>query len=191
LLLTGLLLFGGAGCSQKAVYNRSIADLNQKAQQLLQQGDAAGAVSRLESALDLNPEEPLTLHNLAIAYEAKGDYDRSIQSFEKLLTLKSLGSGLDAKRIKQSLAVVYESKADKLMSEADEATENKTPETDAKTAALKEEALGGYRKALDTYDSLLRESGLSNETLQTLKAQHEALNKRITELQTGQTAGPQ
>src|SRR5437868_5059904 len=84
-LSLGLMLTLNSGCTQDVVHQRSIAELNQKAQTMMQSGDYEGAVSRLEAAHDLEPTEPNTTYNLAIAYQSKGDYPKAIAIFNQLL----------------------------------------------------------------------------------------------------------
>lgn len=165
-----------SGCSEKVVYNRSVAELNQKAQAMLQQGDAEGAVSRLESASDLYPDEPNTLHNLAIAYQAKGDLDKSIQTFEHLLTLKDLK---DVGKIQKSLGVVYEEKADALYAKSEEALEQKKPEDAQK---LKDESIGCYEKAINAYAEAKKTPGTTDQPDDQLDVQTEALQRKIEEM---------
>ncbi|MBX2860637.1 MAG: tetratricopeptide repeat protein [Vampirovibrio sp.] len=137
------------GCNESIVYKRSIGDLNQKAQTLLQQGDTAGAVARLESALDLDPEEPSTLFNLAVAYRANGDLNKSIQAFKTLL---EQGGG-DKGKLLKSLGVVYEEIGDTLMTKSSEAGE----ENDAATEkTLKKDALDAYELATQHYEEALK-----------------------------------
>ena len=107
-----LLAFYGlmtTGCADKAVYNPSIAGLNQKAQSLMQNGQTDTAIQRLESALDLNPAEVNTRYNLALAYQKKGDLDKAIPLLE---TLCLKPGSLDMNKILLSLGQVYETKGD-------------------------------------------------------------------------------
>jgi tetratricopeptide (TPR) repeat protein len=97
------------GCADKAVHNPSIAGLNQKAHNLMQNGQVDLAIQRLESALDLNPAEVNTRYNLALAYQKKGDLDKAIPQLETL----SLEPGtLDVNKIYLSLGQIYEAKGD-------------------------------------------------------------------------------
>jgi len=73
-----------AACS-----NIDIQKLNNKANVLMKAGDIDGAISRLESINDLNPNFPQTHYNLGIAYHKKGDYDKAIASLEQAIRLKN------------------------------------------------------------------------------------------------------
>jgi tetratricopeptide (TPR) repeat protein len=139
-----------SGCSEKVVYNRSVAELNQKAMALLQQGNTAGAVGRLESAIDLYPDEPNTLHNLAVAYQANGELDKSIVTFERLLSFPEIP---DVDKVKKSLGVVYEEKADALYVKAEEAEDEKKQD---EASRLKQDALAYYQKAIELYTEVLQ-----------------------------------
>ncbi|MEB3205864.1 MAG: tetratricopeptide repeat protein, partial [Vampirovibrionales bacterium] len=88
---------------------KPVAQLNLKAQQLLENGQPEAAIARLESALDLSANEPATLYNLAIAYEKAGYPLKSARTFEQLLALNpQQGSRLNPAEIHKSLGVLYE-----------------------------------------------------------------------------------
>lgn len=134
------------GCKGDVAHQRSIAELNQKAQQMMNAGDFQGAISRLEAARDLRPDEPGTLHNLAIAYQMKGDYDQAIQMLSQLTDKP----GLNPAEIRKALGIAYESKADRLAMQAKELRDN--PKGDpAKVQALEAEANASYQQALESY----------------------------------------
>lgn len=174
-----------SGCSEQMVHNRSIADLNKKANELMQKGDTAGAVGRLESALDLNPNEPNTLYNLAIAYQANHDYDKSIRAFESLAAMKQLPANLNMANILQSLGVVYEEKADTLVTKSTEALEAKKPD---EAAQYQTDAINAYEKAKDAYAQELKtETG--KKMAPKIGTQTEAIDKKIEELKQPQQPG--
>ena len=61
-----------SGCKQEdIVYQKSLAELNTKAQQMLQSGDVNGAISRLEAAHDLEPSEPNTIQMTPATFNAR------------------------------------------------------------------------------------------------------------------------
>jgi tetratricopeptide (TPR) repeat protein len=62
----------------------AIAKLNTAAQQAMAQGNTATAVARLESALELAPNQPELSHNLAAAYLANHNYGQAATLFEAL-----------------------------------------------------------------------------------------------------------
>ena len=151
LFLVGTLL-AMSGCKQEdIVYQKSLADLNAKAQQMLQSGDVDGAISRLESAHDLEPNEPTTTFNLAIAYQMKGDYDKSIALFTQLLKTP----GQDQAEIHKNLAITYETKADSLDSKVHDLTTDpkKAKSEQSQIATLKQQSLESYQLALQHYQS--------------------------------------
>jgi len=66
-------------------------------------GDIEGAIARLESINDLNPNYPQTNYNLGIAYYKKGAYDKAIKSLEKAVKLNEKFS-----EAYYALGVIYE-----------------------------------------------------------------------------------
>ncbi|MDD3014543.1 MAG: tetratricopeptide repeat protein [Candidatus Gastranaerophilales bacterium] len=86
--------------------NLDIQKLNNKANLLMKAGDIDGAISRLESINDLNPNFPQTHYNLGIAYNKKRQYDKAISSLQEALRLKN-----DFADAYYTLAVICEEKA--------------------------------------------------------------------------------
>lgn len=89
-----------------------IQTLNNRAMQLMNSGDTDGAIARLESINDLDPNYAQTHYNLGIAYYNKKQYQ------------KALGQLQDATRINPKLAdayftlgVIYEDMASKEVEE--------------------------------------------------------------------------
>lgn len=114
-LIFALILM--CGCS-----NLDIQKLNNKAAELMQQGDIDGAIGRLESIQDLNPNFPPTNYNLGLAYKEKGDYDKSIHYLTKAVELKP-----DLYQAHLSLTVIYEELSDTLIQEEVDKLEKKDP----------------------------------------------------------------
>jgi tetratricopeptide (TPR) repeat protein len=147
-MMAGLLvvLTLSSGCQKDVVHQRSIAELNQKAQIMMQNGDIDGAIARLEAAHDLEPDEPNTLHNLAIAYQTKGDYDKAITLFTQLMSKP----GTDKAELYKALGVTYEAKADQLEGQAKEA--EAAPKADkTKVQQLSQQSEEAYNQALASY----------------------------------------
>jgi tetratricopeptide (TPR) repeat protein len=153
--VSGLIFL--SGCQEQVVYQRSMADLNQKAQAMMQAGDYAGAVSRLEAAHDLQPEEPNTMHNLAVAYQMNGNYDKAIVLFTKLLDK----NGMDKAEMHKNLGIAYESQADQLTHQARELEGEDKPDA-AKVAELNQEAERHYKLATEHYQQALA-AGVKNQ----------------------------
>jgi len=82
LALTPLLV----SCT-KFISNPDIQTLNEKAAELMNSGDIKGAIARLESINDLNPNFPQTNYNLGVAYYKNGEYEKSIESLKQALSL--------------------------------------------------------------------------------------------------------
>jgi tetratricopeptide (TPR) repeat protein len=155
LIAFAIALLGFSGCKTDVVHQRSISELNEKAQSMMQSGDYDGAISRLEAAHDLEPNEPNTTYNLAVAYQSKGEYGKAIAIFDELLQHPGPdNSPMSSAQIHKNMGITYEAQADKL--EAEASTEADNPKGDkAKAEALKQEsrsamdqALRHYRKAL-------------------------------------------
>lgn len=69
------------------VSNLDIQTLNKKANDLMAAGDVDGAIARLESINDLNPNFPQTNYNLGIAYYKKGDKEKALNALNKAVEL--------------------------------------------------------------------------------------------------------
>jgi len=170
------ILLSSSGCQQDVVYQRSLSELNQKAQAMMNAGDYEGAVSRLEAAHDLQPEEPTTTYNLAIAYQMKGDYDKAIATFQQVMDKP----GINKAEVLKGLGISYEAKADKAMTEAKTLEESPKPDT-TKLKQLKQEADTDFRQALEYYKQA--ESGLANP--EEVKAQIKALEDSLKKQESG------
>lgn len=95
-VILSLALF--TGCS-----NLDIEKLNNKANNLMSAGDTDGAIARLESINDLNPNFPQTHYNLGIAYHKKKNYEKAIASLNRAISLKK-----DFAEAYYTLGVIYE-----------------------------------------------------------------------------------
>lgn len=168
ILLVSVLSF--TGCKQDVVYQRSMSELNQKAQALLAAGDVDGAVSRLEAAHDLQPDEPNTTFNLAVAYQTQGSYDKAIPLLRQLVEQ----GALDKSQILKTLGITYEAKADELIGKATEEAEK--PKADkAKAQAMRDEATQSYQLAIESYQQAL--PGLKDS--EAVQTQIAALESRL------------
>lgn len=170
------MLFFSSGCQQDVVHQRSMAELNQKAQVMMNAGDYDGAIARLEAAHDLQPEEPTTTYNLAIAYQMKGDYDKAIATFQQVMGKP----GINQAEVQKALGISYEGKADKLTAAAKEQEEAPKPDP-AKVKQLKQEADVAYHQALDSYKQA--ESGLQDP--EAVRAQIKALEDNFKKQESG------
>lgn len=140
-----------SGCKQEdLIHQKSMSELNIKAQQMLQAGDVNGAVSRLEAAHDLSPDEPNTSLNLAIAYQMQGNHDKAIELFQGLLNKP----GQDQGELYKNLGITYEAKADALDAKKRELAED--PKADAtQLESMKAEATESYQAALQNYEQAI------------------------------------
>lgn len=174
-----LSLFVMTGCDKASVYNPSIADLNTKAQAMLQNGDTKGAVSRLESARDLNPKEPLTMYNLAIAYEQNGDSEKSIALFQEMLDEKIVPPGVNEFGLKKNLSVALESLADMYSVQADEATEKKKLD---EASTLRTKAVILLERSKELYALLLSNPGAFPQEKDAMQSHINGLETTIEKL---------
>jgi tetratricopeptide (TPR) repeat protein len=126
------------GCTDKAVYNPSIAGLNQKAQAFMASGNVDAAIQRLESALDLSPTDAPTRYNLALAYQQKNALDKAIPLLEKLAEQPDT---VDRNKVLLVLGQVFEAKGD-----AQPALPDGKPNPTAR--------LPWYQKALNAYNKI-------------------------------------
>ena len=62
-------LLGLTACQQDVVNRKAVGILNERARLLAETGNLQSAIGRLEAAVDLMPNETVTLNNLAIAYQ--------------------------------------------------------------------------------------------------------------------------
>jgi tetratricopeptide (TPR) repeat protein len=159
----GLILTLSSGCKQDVVHQRSVAELNQKAQTMMQSGDLEGAISRLEAAHDLDPAEPNTTYNLAIAYQTRGDFPKAIAIFNQLLEKPGAdGTPMSAPEIHKAMGITYEAEADKLDADA-KAAEADPKKDKAKASLLSQQAAVALQQALMHYQKAL--PGLKNSTV--------------------------
>ncbi|HEY9685625.1 MAG TPA: tetratricopeptide repeat protein [Coleofasciculaceae cyanobacterium] len=179
---TGLLLLGG--CQQDVVHQRSIAELTQKAQSMMQAGDYNGAVARLEAAYDLQPNETKTMYNLAVAYQMQGNYDKALDMFSQLQDKP----GMDKAQIQKAIGITYEAKADALDAEVHEQEEN--PKADkAQVQQKKQAAVETYQLALQSYQQALAGNGLKNP--EEVQKQIESLEAKLKPDSAGADSGEQ
>ena len=168
------------GCQQNVVYQRSMAELNEKAQALMASGDIDGAVSRLEAAHDLQPDEPNTTYNLAIAYQTQGSYDKAIPLLKHLVEK----SQLDKAQVQKTLGITYEAKADQLAFKVSEAESDPKADKD-KIPQMKAETQQAYELAIESYQQAL--PGLKNAA--EVEKQIEALEARLKKSQAAAEPG--
>ena len=71
----------------KVISNPDVQTLNQRAVELMNSGDVKGAIARLESINDLNPNFPQNHYNLGVAYYKNEEYAKSIESLKKAISL--------------------------------------------------------------------------------------------------------
>jgi len=173
MVLIGLLALAGCKAPSGDVLNqKSVAELNMKAQSLMQAGDTTGAIARLESAHDLAPNEVTTMYNLAIAYQTNSNFDKAL---DYLLQLQDK-PGIDAAELQKSLGITYEALGDQLEAEAAATEDAEGRKTDPAVAAEKRrKAEESYQLAIQAYQQAIA-SGIKNPDA--LTKQVEALEAR-------------
>ncbi|MEM0951499.1 MAG: tetratricopeptide repeat protein [Cyanobacteria bacterium P01_H01_bin.74] len=206
-LVCPVLFFGFnfffSGCGQSLVYQRPVSELNLKAQQLLEAGDYEGAIARLESAHDLQPDNDKTTYNLATAYQLNNNIDQAIGLFTQLLQKNTLGQGAE---LEKSLGIVYEAKADALMqkfaefenkantplansknldNKPDQQTNSAMSENDTTTDAsqLKPMAINAYKLAIQYYQAAMQ----SAERPDIIQKQIDTLTDTVNKLSSQQS----
>ena len=70
------------------ISNMAIEELNNKAEQYLEKGDAESAICRLKSSLDLDNELYQTHYKLALAYNKAENYEGAAEELAKVLELR-------------------------------------------------------------------------------------------------------
>ncbi len=143
------------------INNLAIKELNNKAELYLNNGDTQTAICRLKSSLDLDNEIYQTHYNLAVAYNATGNYEGAIEEANKVLELKPEMS--DAYYI---IAIAKEALAYKLLDNTDSNTE---PSVDAIS-----EFNSKAQESIDIYNKYLVK--VPNA------ADSDKINEKITEL---------
>jgi tetratricopeptide (TPR) repeat protein len=72
---------------QNEKITKEVTQLNSDAQKFRQNGDFSLAESALNQAVELDPENPQTLTNLAMLQEAVGDNDKALVTWKKIISL--------------------------------------------------------------------------------------------------------
>jgi tetratricopeptide (TPR) repeat protein len=178
LFATSLLL---SACQSDIVHLRPMAELNQRAQTMMAAGDYTGAIARLESAHDLNPAEPNTTYNLALAYQAADKPLQAIPLIADLLDKHPAGAPAEG-ALKKTLGILWEARGDQLQKAAQAlAAEPKKDSKPSLAAAAPNnerqvEADRAYTTALDYYRQALQNKDLQDAD--SVKQQADALEAR-------------
>ena len=118
------ILFVSVLCSA-CINNIAIQELNNKAQEFMQKGDIQGAISRLESSVDLDGTIFETRYNLGVAYISAQEFKKAQTQLEEAIKIKP-----EFADSYYSLAVAKESDALKILEE------DKNDETDTETETV-------------------------------------------------------
>lgn|GEM_PF-2422540 len=169
-----LMTLSLTACKGDIVHTRPMAELTQKAQALMASGDFEGAIARLESAHDLNPAEPNTTYNLALAYQAADKPLKAIPLVTELLDKHPAGVPKEGE-LKKLLGMLWEAQGDQLHKAAQAAEEGDKKNTKTSTEPNEQdvEANRAYSTAIDFYSQALQSPGVTDA--ESLKAQIAAL----------------
>jgi len=154
-----LMAFFVVSCS-----NLDIQTLNQRAIELMNEGNVDGAIARLESITDLNPNFAETYYNLGVAYHKKGDFKKSITALNKAIKLKK-----DFPEAYYTLGVVYEELSSNLLKD-----QNKNNIVTA---------VENYQKSRDSYAKYLKIT-VNPDDLENIKSRIEFLDSEIAKYKT-------
>ncbi len=158
-------------CGNKlSFFNPAIQKLTQKAQQLMQQGDYEGAIARLVSINDINPELAENNYNLGIAYYKTDQHAKATDFLKKALTLDK-----DLKDAYYTLGVVQEEIAIQQAKELEKINNDKEKINEL----IKIDQ--NYKKAKENYVTYMDYIGLTDERKQLLE-KIEELDKKIEEI---------
>ena len=145
------ILFVSVLCSA-CINNIAIQELNNKAQELMQKGDIQGAISRLESSVDLDGTIFETRYNLGVAYISAQEFKKAQTQLEEAIKIKP-----EFADSYYSLAVAKESDALKILEEDGNDQTNTEPQTaetqDDETDGLKNISEEEAKYLVDTLNS--------------------------------------
>lgn len=148
------------------INNLAIQELNNKAVNYMDKGDAETAICRLKSSLDLDNEIYQTHYNLAIAYNSLGQYKEAIEELNTVLKLKP-----DFDDVFYTLAIAKEGYAYSII-EKDPLTEEENT-MDLSTEQISE-FINTASDSVDTYNKYLAKKPDAKEK--------ESINIKINEL---------
>lgn len=145
------ILFVSVLCSA-CINNIAIQELNNKAQEFMQKGDIQGAISRLESSVDLDGTIFETRYNLGVAYISAQEFKKAQTQLEEAIKIKP-----EFADSYYSLAVAKESDALKILEEDENDQTNTEPQTaetqDGETDGLKNISEEEAKYLVDTLNS--------------------------------------
>ncbi len=145
------ILFASVLCSA-CINNIAIQELNNKAQEFMQKGDIQGAISRLESSVDLDGTIFETRYNLGVAYISAQEFKKAQTQLEEAIKIKP-----EFADSYYSLAVAKESDALKILEEDENDQTNTEPQTaetqDDETDGLKNISEEEAKYLVDTLNS--------------------------------------
>ena len=158
--------------------NPDVEKLSQKAEKLMQEGDFQGAIGRLESINDLNPNLAKNHYNLGIAYYKNDQYEKAVNSLKKAIDLDK-----NLKDAYYTLAVIHEEIALREVEKLEKTAGDKEKELNGLTKIVE-----NYKQAKDNFVSYLNFVGLTPERerillkIEELKREIEKNSEKLSEL---------
>lgn len=169
ILITPLL----ASCT-KFISNPDIKLLNEKASQLMQSGDIEGAIARLESINDINPNFSQNNYNLGVAYYKNGKYEKSISALKKAVSLdKSLADAYF------TIALSYQEIADKHIEELKNFDKKADSSNKIEEAEKLQEEIVKDLESTKQYYTIYLKYAVSDEEKTKIKLEMESIEEEI------------
>jgi len=148
--------------------NPDIQKLTDKAQKLMQEGNFEGAIGRLQSINDLNPNLAENHYNLGIAYYKTNQYEKALDSLNKSINLDK-----DLKDAYYTMAVIQEELAIQETEELEKIEDNKEERINKLIKITK-----NYKNARENFTAYLNFIGPTPEREGILEKVNE-FNKKI------------
>lgn len=169
--------------STACISNFAIKELNNKAQDYLNNGDVDSAICRLKSSLDLDSELYETHYNLAVAYLAADNQEDAITALKRVIQLKP-----DYNDAYYSLGIANSTLAYKLIDLENEINEDGSrrqlsPEENQSLSLYLNEAVDNFNRYLSNVPKA--------ENADEIKAQIDNLNQELKNRSNQQMEQPQ
>ena len=178
--------------STACVNKFAVQELNNNAQKMLASGDVEGAISRLESSIDLDESLYETHYNLAVAYLEAKKLDKAEKALDKVFELNP-----DFPEAYHTMGVVYEEKAYEIVNGQNEEGNVENAE-DADYVKANQESLTDEQKmdvnkyittAIEYYNKYLSKK-VNAEDASKVNEKIDALNTELRKYSTEEAGNP-
>ena len=178
--------------STACVNKFAVQELNNNAQKMLASGDVEGAISRLESSIDLDESLYETHYNLAVAYLEAKKLDKAENALKKVFELNP-----DFPEAYHTMGVVYEEKAYEIVNGQNEEGNVENAE-DADYVKANQESLTDEQKmdvnkyittAIEYYNKYLSKK-VNAEDASKVNEKIDALNTELRKYSTEEAGNP-